>query len=1061
MRNTLRLLGIIALVALIGFGLIACNDGSTVEEKEKNETPIEDDFDYLNFKQVWDGDPKYVSIIAKSGRTTGAVDPIYNDTVGFVPKEVGTYKVTFNVAAAPGWNFARTLTAPTFEIVTQDLNPVVPTADEFTYEGLGSFKYLPVTPRGVVITPKYDLAVISNVTYNGRGAPYIPTTKDTYNIKFHVSAGAGHVATDIEIPAGIVIYDGEPVSVDDYLVSGQSQLYQVLAGDPVRRELKVIPKIGKSKGERTFWYQSDDVPNYYIRSLLTPWEKGKYNVTMDVAEKDEFEPKFGIPIGTLEIGDKGTGAKDPKASEFNIEAYKLPADNFGGSYDWDNTEKGLYITEAGGSKGRITFYYTEIDSSGNPDYTTTLEPDTFPTEAGEYQLSYTVDESIGYNVTPAYNAINALKAPRPLAIVPIKPLESDFTVRVGDVINSNNPPVFIERYVPIGKSVEIGPYTFKNINYPVAIKYKGRDVTSWLDIYYKDQLEIDGLGNNIGPINAGNYPVTFSLKFSRNFLTVGSAEVGTMVINKAKPTKEHYNYSDAAATATYLDTGTWIYPTITKNGNFDTDGFVVSNGTVTVKYDGTSYAAAVGGPKKANPDGYKVTIDVAAPTAEPINWLAAEGIELGTWKVAKAALADADVTVENKDYHIQSAYNVRGIKDVLKYNGDKIKSANVYYSKVDFGDPTGANWSRPVVATQTDPQIEGRYYVAVQAIGDENHNDRWYIIPNGFVVPEGTPELDAEFLPYGLVVNPLIIRNMIIFKNWLEFVNPRRNDDGFKDVKEYNVVFVLGTDDDLRGPFNSSTYGFNTAYGTESSFIDLVKAYPELPLHLNFGFDEEENALFTTFAASTTGIVTIPDETFLGIPNIKKVTFPEGDFVIGEDAFKDCSGLAAVPNNVSVIGDGAFRGTAITTLELTTVLTTIGNFAFADLAKFTTIIPAKDGDLPDDYVAGTPDPRDDVTPVLETIGANAFQNTGIATLVIPDSLESIGEAAFDGCVKLWKVQFGENEITFGEDAFPGDLVEKFGLSDTGGSGVYTRDERPDGFTESWTNQNNPNVVVLP
>lgn len=56
---------------------------------------------------------------------------------------------------------------------------------------------------------------------------------------------------------------------------------------------------------------------------------------------------------------------------------------------------------------------------------------------------------------------------------------------------------------------------------------------------------------------------------------------------------------------------------------------------------------------------------------------------------------------------------------------------------------------------------------------------------------------------------------------------------------------------------------------------------------------------------------------------------------------------------------------------------------------------------------------------LETIGKSAFRHSQITELSLPDSLVSLGEEAFDGCVRLEKITFGKGLTEIPAGAFYG------------------------------------------
>lgn len=69
-----------------------------------NQNPAASDFDIGNLTQTA-GSVVPVTVTPKAGKSTGAITIFYNGSTT-LPVAVGTYAVTFNVAAATGWNAA-------------------------------------------------------------------------------------------------------------------------------------------------------------------------------------------------------------------------------------------------------------------------------------------------------------------------------------------------------------------------------------------------------------------------------------------------------------------------------------------------------------------------------------------------------------------------------------------------------------------------------------------------------------------------------------------------------------------------------------------------------------------------------------------------------------------------------------------------------------------------------------------------------------------------------------------------------------------------------------------
>jgi len=223
MKKILRQIGIIALVAVIGFSFAACDDDSGEENSPEsgtpqiiNKTPVADDFNISGLSHIYDGNSKTVSISPKQDKSTGSIIIYYNGEET-APSALGSYNVTFNVAAAAGWNAASGLSAGTMEI-----SKPIPAADDFDIDNLsqsvGSVTAVTITPK----QGKSDGA--RTIYYAGTGtttyakSTVLPTAIGKYTVTFDVAAADGWGAAS-GLSAGILqIDDGYRIfaSVSDF-----------------------------------------------------------------------------------------------------------------------------------------------------------------------------------------------------------------------------------------------------------------------------------------------------------------------------------------------------------------------------------------------------------------------------------------------------------------------------------------------------------------------------------------------------------------------------------------------------------------------------------------------------------------------------------------------------------------------------------------------------------------------------------------------------------------------------------------------------------------------------
>ena len=157
-------------------------------------------------------------------------------------------------------------------------------------------------------------------------------------------------------------------------------------------------------------------------------------------------------------------------------------------------------------------------------------------------------------------------------------------------------------------------------------------------------------------------------------------------------------------------------------------------------------------------------------------------------------------------------------------------------------------------------------------------------------------------------------------------------------------------------------------------------------------------------------VTTIGSSAFNGCSGLTSVEIPNSVTSIGEFAFCDCSGLTSVeiPNSVTSIGEGAFeRCSGLTSVEIPNSVTSIGKGAFLNCSGLTKIDVASDNT--------TYDSRDNCNAIIETVSNTLI--VGCQNTIIPNSVTSIGESAFESCEGLTSVEIPNSVTSIGESAF--------------------------------------------
>ena len=300
----------------------------------------------------------------------------------------------------------------------------------------------------------------------------------------------------------------------------------------------------------------------------------------------------------------------------------------------------------------------------------------------------------------------------------------------------------------------------------------------------------------------------------------------------------------------------------------------------------------------------------------------------------------------------------------------------------------------------------------------------------------------------------------------------------FEDCSSLTDVYYTG---DIAGwcGITFKNYDANPMYYADSLYIDGKLVEGEL--------------------AIPDSVTTIGDRAFLNCDSLTSVTFGDNSQLttIGCDAFSHCSSLTSVTigDSVTTIGSNAFYDCdSLTSVTIGDSVTTIGDYAFWDcyalaevynysslnikkgssdygyvayyaLDVYTTDEPSKLTTDENEFVIHTDGNAKTLVRYIGTatsivipnsvtsIGADAFMScASLTSITIPDSVTSIGEYAFSGCKSLTSIVIPDSVTTIGKNAFYGcDSLTSVTFEDPNGWYVTTTEGATSGTDLTLTN----------
>lgn len=197
--------------------------------------------------------------------------------------------------------------------------------------------------------------------------------------------------------------------------------------------------------------------------------------------------------------------------------------------------------------------------------------------------------------------------------------------------------------------------------------------------------------------------------------------------------------------------------------------------------------------------------------------------------------------------------------------------------------------------------------------------------------------------------------------------------------------------------------------------------------------------LTTVRITQTNSYFAIGYKAFAGLTSLENVLIDDPIQFIYDNAFEGCTSLTSIklPENLTTIGEKAFAGSGLTTIEIPRMVDELASDAFEGCTALASItvdtqnrnLSSIDGNL---YNA-------DGTKLIRYAPAQAAEK-----FVLPDSVTSIAAGAFEGCVNLKTVTIPATVTMMEADAFKGWTAEQTIIVS------FAKGQTPVGWAENWS-----------
>ena len=1030
-RNVLsvRLFGLAVIVLAISMAVLPLTGCTNPADSggDKNQTPTVADFDIGDLTKTA-GSNTAVTITPKQGKSGGKITIYYEGTGNTTypksttpPTAEGTYIVTFDVAAATGFNAANGLSAGTLTIgaispINKTLVSIaVTTHPTKTQYNIGD----ELSTAGMVVTATYDdgtTAAVTGYTTSGydktkEGNHEITVTYQGKTAKFSVNVidpSKPTVATPTASPSGGAVAAGTTIT---------------LSTTPADAEI---------------WYTTDgSVPakngagstKYTAAFAITPPVTVKAAAFKDgMNDSDVLEAVYTL----MPITNAGIDITAPVYGETPATAIDGEAEHFtAGTVTWSPTDNPF-------KPG--TEYTATITLTAKSDYTFTAS--TTATVNGQ---TATISNNTGTTVTLTYK-FPATDTKKVTNMV-IKTPPANLTYTHGDTLDLSGMEVTLT-------------YEDETTEDVTAANFAAKGITA-----------SPSAGDKLVHSTHNGHPVTItcgSLTKTTGNLIVNAINISALTIEPASIAAVTYTGSAFTPALTVKYGETTLTPTTDYTVSY-TNNTNAGTATITVTCVG-------------NYTGTK-TINFTINKANPASWPTATAITYGE-ALSTSTLTGGDTAAGTFTWQTPTTVPpVTNSGYTVIFNPTNTTNYNVVTRTINItvnkANPTVTAWP---TAAAIDL---GLTLSASALSGGTSTPAGTFAWTTPATIPSaGTNAYSVTFTPtdaanyntmtnnVSVTVNKPTFNSIADLATWLSTASTNTA------ATKYEIALNVSDISTLRATLNGAankyvsidcsgstftTVPAETFYGATSPYGTATLTGITLPS----GVTTIGNSAFrrcANLASINIPNVTIIDQfTFYGCSSLTSVTIPNTVTYIYRSAFYECTGLTSVtiPNTVTNIAASVFSGcTGLTSVILPTNpnFTSIEDTTFYGCAKLTSITIPNTVTIINQYAfsncSSLASVTFEATSKVASIGTHAFDGcSSLTSITIPNTVGSIQELAFTktgltSVVFLNRISKPNLERT----AFDGDLYDRFydlGSGNDGYSGTYTR---PNSTSLNWTRQ---------